>query len=60
MHAMATSSYPFLAKVPARDFGRLLALAEIGLGAALLLPVVPAWLAGTALSAFSGGRSACT
>lgn len=55
MHAMAASTYPFLAKVPARDFGRLLALTEITLGAALLLPVVPAWLAGAALSAFSGG-----
>jgi len=55
LHGMATGSYPFLAKVPARDFGRLLALAEIGLGGALLLPVVPAWLAGTALTAFSSG-----
>lgn len=55
LHGMAVGSYPFLAKVPARDFGRLLALAEIGLGGALLLPVVPAWLAGAALSAFSGG-----
>jgi non-ribosomal peptide synthetase component F len=55
LHGMATGTYPFLAKVPPGDFGRLLALAEIGLGGALLLPVVPAWLAGAALSAFSGG-----
>lgn len=55
LHGMASSSYPFLARVPPRDFGRLLALAEIGLGGALLLPVVPAWLAGGALTAFSGG-----
>jgi hypothetical protein len=55
LHGMATGSYPFLSKIPAKDFGRLLALAEIGLGGALLLPVVPAWLAGTALTAFSSG-----
>jgi hypothetical protein len=55
LHGMASGTYPFLAKVPPRDFGRLLALAEIGLGGALLLPVVPAWMAGAALSAFSGG-----
>jgi non-ribosomal peptide synthetase component F len=55
LHGMASGTYPFLAKVPARDFGRLLALTEIGLGGALLFPVVPAWLAGAALSAFSGG-----
>ena len=55
LHGMAVGSYPFLAKIPARDFGRLLALTEIGLGGALLLPVVPAWLAGAALRAFSGG-----
>ena len=55
LHGMAVGSYPFLAKIPARDFGRLLALAEIGLGGALLLPVVPAWMAGAALTAFSGG-----
>ena len=30
-------------------------MSEIGLGAALLLPMVPAWLAGASLSAFSGG-----
>jgi len=55
LHGMASGTYPFLAKVPPGDFGRLLALTEIGLGGALLLPVIPAWLAGAALSAFSGG-----
>jgi len=55
LHGMASGTYPFLAKVPPRDFGRLLALTEIGLGGMLLLPVVPAWMAGAALSAFSGG-----
>jgi hypothetical protein len=55
MHGMATSTYPLLSKVPPKDFGRLLALTEISLGSALLLPIVPAWLAGAGLSAFSGG-----
>ena len=55
LHGMASGTYPFLGQVPPGDFGRLLALTEIGLGGALLLPVVPAWMAGAALSAFSGG-----
>jgi hypothetical protein len=55
LHGMAANSYPFLAKIPAKDFARLLSMAEIGLGTALLLPIVPAALAGAALSAFSGG-----
>jgi hypothetical protein len=55
VHGMAVGAYPFLARIPAKDFGRLLAVSEIGLGAALLLPVVPAWLSGAGLTAFSGG-----
>src|SRR5262249_325883 len=37
------------------DFARLLAVSEMALGAALLVPVVPAGLAGASLTAFSGG-----
>jgi hypothetical protein len=37
------------------DFTRLLAVGEITLGAALLLPIVPAAVAGAGLAAFSGG-----
>jgi len=55
LHGMAASTYPFLSKLPPRDFARLLAATEIGLGAALLIPVVPAALAGAGLTAFSGG-----
>ena len=55
LHAMASGTYPFLARLSPRDFTRLLAAGEIGLGAALLLPVVPAGLAGAGLTAFSGG-----
>ncbi len=38
-----------------QDFARLLAVGEIAAGTTLLLPVVPAGLAGLALTAFSGG-----
>jgi hypothetical protein len=55
LHGMAANAYPFLAKLPPKDFGRLLSVAEIGLGAALLIPLVPAKLAGAGLTAFSGG-----
>jgi hypothetical protein len=55
LHGAAVGSYPFLAKMSAKDFARLLSYTEVGLGAALLLPVVPAWLAGAGLTAFSGG-----
>jgi hypothetical protein len=41
--------------VRARDFARLLAASEIALGTSLLLPVVPTWLTGAGLAAFSGG-----
>lgn len=54
LHAMASGTYPFLAKLKPRDFTRLLAAGEVALGAALLLPVVPDALAGAGLAAFSG------
>lgn len=46
---------PQIADIPADQFGKLLAYGEIGLGAALLTPFVPGWLAGAGLAAFSGG-----
>jgi hypothetical protein len=55
LHGMAVGTYPFLAQLKPKDFARLLAASEIALGSALLLPVVPAGLAGAALTAFSGG-----
>src|SRR5205823_11366297 len=55
LHGFAAGAYPLLAKVPPTTFLKALAVAEIGLGAALLTPVVPNRLAGAALSAFSGG-----
>jgi hypothetical protein len=55
LHGFASGAYPFLAKLKPRDFVRLLAGAEIVLGSALLLPVVPSAVAGAGLTAFSGG-----
>ena len=55
VHAMAAGAFPFLAKVPPATFLRALAAAEIGVGAALLIPLVPNKVAGAALTAFAGG-----
>ncbi len=55
LHAMAVAAYPFLKRVPATAFIKALAVTEIGVGAALLLPIVPAGLAGIALTGFAGG-----
>ena len=55
LHGMAVGTYPFLAKLKPKDFARLLSVSEITLGTALLLPVVPAAVAGAGLTAFSAG-----
>jgi hypothetical protein len=55
LHATAVGTYPFLSSLEPKDFTRMLAAGEIAVGSALLLPVVPAALAGAALTAFSGG-----
>jgi hypothetical protein len=55
LHGMATGTYPFLKSVEAPQFLKLLSGSEIALGAALLLPFVPAAVAGAGLTAFAGG-----
>jgi hypothetical protein len=55
VHGMAVGTYPFLGKVDAKTFTRALALSEVALGGALLLPIVPPAVAGAGLAAFSGG-----
>jgi hypothetical protein len=55
MHGFAAGTYPFLKSVPPQQFVQGLAAAEIGIGAALLTPFVPTFVAGAALTAFSGG-----
>ncbi|WP_150244261.1 hypothetical protein [Nocardiopsis quinghaiensis] len=55
VHGMAAGAYPFLKDVDPVTFTRLLSTAEITLGAALLLPVVPSRIAGAGLTAFGSG-----
>jgi len=55
LHGFAAGTYPFLKKLKPKDFVRLLAVTEIALGSALLVPVIPSALVGAGLAAFSGG-----
>jgi uncharacterized membrane protein YphA (DoxX/SURF4 family) len=55
VHGMASGAYPFLRSIPPTTFLRMLAAAEMAIGATLLAPFVPNRLAGTALTGFSGG-----
>jgi len=54
LHGMASGAYPMVSDVDHRTFVKALAAGEIAVGGALLLPMVPAWLAGAALTGFSG------
>jgi len=55
LHGFASATYPFLGKLSARDFTRILAVGEIVVGAALVVPVVPGIVAGAGLTAFAAG-----
>jgi hypothetical protein len=55
IHGFATGTYPFLKGIEPKKFLRLLGGSEIALGSALLLPVVPATLAGLGLTGFAAG-----
>ena len=55
LHAMPTASYPALKKIDPKLFTVILSGAEISLGAAPLLPVVPTAVATLGSAAFSGG-----
>src|SRR5947209_7492789 len=46
LHGFATGAYPFLGKIKPKDFARILAVSEVALGSALLIPFVPDVLAG--------------
>lgn len=53
LHGAAASTYPALFKdMEAKKFARLLAISEIGVGAALLAPMVPATVTGAVLTGF--------
>lgn len=55
LHEMASGAFPFLRRLPADVFVRLLSTTEMAVGSALLLPIVPNRLAGAALAGFSSG-----
>lgn len=51
----ASRGIPALKDLTPEQFKTFITASEIGIGSALLLPMVPGWVAGTALSAFSSG-----
>ncbi|MDQ4092637.1 MAG: DoxX family membrane protein [Actinomycetota bacterium] len=51
----AAGSYPLLGKLDPQLFVRAVSASEIALGTALLVPLVPAGVAGAGLTAFSAG-----
>ena len=55
VHGMAVGTYPFFQDVDPETFTKLLGRAEMAVGAALMLPIIPSVLAGAALAGFSGG-----
>ena len=55
LHGMACGAYPFFKGIDPKVFVKGLAAGEILVGSALLLPIVPAGLAGLALTGFAGG-----
>ncbi|RDI31815.1 hypothetical protein [Lentzea flaviverrucosa] len=54
LQGFAANTYPVLGKLDAQRFTTLLAAGEIMTGVALLVPLVPAVLAGAALTGFAG------
>lgn len=52
---MGATGVPQIADIPPKTFATYLSAGEIALGVALLTPVVPGWLAGAGLGAFSAG-----
>jgi uncharacterized membrane protein YphA (DoxX/SURF4 family) len=55
VHGMASTAYPFLARLSPPRFLKLLAAGEVAVGAALLAPMVPNRAAGLALTGFTAG-----
>lgn len=58
LHAAAANAFPVVKRVGPTVFTKALAVGELTVGAALLLPVVPAGLAGLALIGFGGALTA--
>jgi hypothetical protein len=59
LHGMASRAYPVLAKAEPQPFRRILAAGELIVATALLLPIVPARIAGLALIGFLDLCSRC-
>src|SRR5205823_184197 len=55
LHGFASGTYPVLKRLTPEQFAKALSTAEIALGTALLVPIVPAAVVGGALGIFSGG-----
>ncbi len=55
LHGFAATAYPAVAQVEPGKFVKALAVGEIALGSALLLPKVPSAVAGAALAGFGVG-----
>ncbi|WP_234321234.1 hypothetical protein [Streptomyces katrae] len=55
MQQFAAATYPFLGKHDAQKLVRLLSAGELAIATTLLVPVIPAAVAGLALTAFSVG-----
>lgn len=53
LHSMATAAVPAVEQIEPEPFTRALSASETALGVALVAPVVPSWLAGLGLTAFS-------
>ncbi|MPV38538.1 hypothetical protein [Georgenia subflava] len=53
LQGMAANAFPQLKEMSPKDFGKLISTAEITLGAALLVPLVPTWLAALGLGGFA-------
>jgi len=54
LQGAGSGAYPVLKKLEPSLFTKVLAISEISVGTALLLPIIPAGLAGLALIGFSG------
>jgi uncharacterized membrane protein YphA (DoxX/SURF4 family) len=58
LHGKAAEVFPLVKRVQPPIFAKALAIGEISVGAALLLPIVPAGLAGLALIGYGGALTA--
>jgi uncharacterized membrane protein YphA (DoxX/SURF4 family) len=55
VHGMAAGAYPIVKDIAPPRFLRMLSIGEMGVGALLLAPLVPTFVAGAALTGFSAG-----